>query len=138
MPVLMTHCPLASGMPEAIPMPLNGEERVSNCQLRQLPSCLPHPPPYGRILVKRRLKPSEGQGGWSPVMFRLLSVLVKAQSVGVSRGGALSYGALTCPTDNTPTGRICVNKDFFFFFSSTNKLRNKLENFLHPLQPLGV
>lgn len=71
------------------------------------------------------------------MMSRLLSVLVKAQSVGVPRGGALSYRALTCPTDNTPTGRICVNKNFFFF-SSTNKLRNKLENFLHPLQPSGV
>ena len=78
------------------------------------------------------------------MVFRLPSVLVKAQSVGVPRGGALSYGAPTCPTDNTPTGRVCVNKDFFFFFffffcfSSTNKLRNKLENCLHPLQPLGV
>lgn len=43
-------------------------------------------------------------------------------------------------TDNIPTGGVCVNKDFFFFFcfSSTNKLRNKLENCLHLLQPLGV
>lgn len=72
-------------------MPLNGEARVSNCQPPKLPSCLPHPPPCGSMLAKRRLN-SEGQGGWSPVVSRLPSVLVKAHSVGVPRGGALSSG----------------------------------------------
>lgn len=119
-------------------MPLNGEERVSNCQLPVLSSCLPRPSPYGSKLAKRRLNP-EGQGGWSSVVSRLLSVSGKSWSVGVPRGGALSYGAPTCPTENTPTGRVCVNKEFFFFcFSSTNKLRNKLENCPHPLQTLGM
>ena len=47
------------------------------------------------------------------MVFRLPSVLVKAQSVGVPGGGALSSGAPTYPTDNTPTGRVCVNKEFF-------------------------
>lgn len=94
-------------------MLLNGEVSVSNCQLPKLPCCLPHPAPCGSLLARRRLNP-EGQGGWSSVVSRLPSVLVKAQSVGVPRGGALSYGALTGPTDNTPTGRVCVNRIFFF------------------------
>lgn len=50
-------------------------------------------------------------------------------------GVVLSQGTPTFPTDNTPTGRLCVNNDFF---SSTNKLRNKLENCPHPLLPSGV
>lgn len=76
----------------------------SNCQLPQLPSYLPHPSPSGSILARKRLNP-DSHGGWSPVVSRLPSVLVKAQSVGVPRGGALSYGAPTCPTDKLPQER---------------------------------
>lgn len=88
----------------------------------------------GIILARNRLNP-EGQGGgalWYPDSPQCL--VKSRQCVGVSRGGALSHGAPTGPTDNTPTGKLCVNKDFFFLFASTNKLRNKLENCPHPVQ----
>lgn len=66
MPLLMTHCPHLEclGRQEATPMPLNGEEKMSNCLLPLLPSCLPHPQSYGSTLAKKGLN-LEGQGGWS-------------------------------------------------------------------------
>lgn len=48
------------------------------------------------------------------MVFRLPSAPTKAQGGGGGEGQSL--GTPTCPTDNTRTGRVCVNKDFFFFY----------------------